>query len=336
MIKASDVGIFTPQQMQEILKFQFENLYKKGWEVIASVGKSPYLHPYKDIDRAQLLAWGLENIQNYRANSITLRLENTDIIALDFDIYDTDLFNKIYKVFEGYFDNLQTCRGKKGCKIFLNCPFKKKLYNTFSIPSTFNDGALNSDNKIHKQNIEIKKGLSTVYGVYPTDSDVYLYDCMPNSEYVVNSSIYNINEVTEKQFNEIEEAVTEIIKKQYQIKETQSRDIELLRASYCVYKTLPHGFTVQFFRLLCKFGKTDIALAFDEPSKIAPIEVWHAQASEVEKMKYIKLFNLYFDDKKYNLINDLILNDVDIEMLRNKDFLEIFNIFNSEMLTKQK
>lgn len=334
MIKAIDVGITTPQQMQEILKFQFENLYKKGWEVIASVGKSPYLHPYKDIDKAQLLAWGLENIQNFKANSITLRLENTDIIALDFDIYDTDLFNKIYKVFEGYFDNLQTCRGKKGCKIFLNCPFKKKLYNTFSIPSTFNDGTLNSDNKIHKQNIEIKKGLSTVYGVYPTDSDVYLYDCMPNSEYVVNSIIYNINEVTEKQFNEIEEAVTEIIKKQYQIKDTQSRDIELLRASYCVYKTLPYGFTVQFFRLLCKFGKTDIALAFDEPSKIAPIEVWHAQTSEVEKMKYIKLFNLYFDDKKYNLINDLILNDVDMEMLRNKDFLEIFNIFNSEMLTK--
>lgn len=334
MIKASNVGITTPQQMQEVLKFQFENLYKKGWEVIASVGKSPYLHPYKDIDRSQLLAWGLENIQNFKANSITLRLENTDIIALDFDIYDTDLFNKIYKVFEGYFDNLQTCRGKKGCKIFLNCPFKKKLYNTFSIPSTFNDGTLNSDNKIHKQNIEIKKGLSTVYGVYPTDVDVYLYDCMPNSEYVVNSSIYNINEVTEKQFNEIEEAVTEIIKKQYQIKETQSRDIELLRASYCVYKTLPHGFTVQFFRLLCKFGKTDIALSFDDASKIAPIEVWHAQASEVEKMKYIKLFNLYFDDKKYNLINDLILNDVDMEMLRNKDFLEIFNIFNSEMLTK--
>ena len=267
MIKANNVGITTPQQMQEILKFQFENLYKKGWDVIASVGKSPYLHPYKDIDRAQLLAWGLENIQNYKANSITLRLENTDIIALDFDIYDVDLFNKIYKVFEGYFDNLQTCRGKKGCKIFLNCPFKKKLYNTFSIPSTFNDGTLNSDNKIHKQNIEIKKGLSTVYGVYPTDSDVYLYDCMPNSEYV-------------------------------------------------------------------EFGKTDIALAFDEPSKIAPIEIWHAQASEVEKMKYIKLFNLYFDDKKYNLINDLILNDVDIEMLRNKNFLEIFNIFNSEMLTK--
>lgn len=334
MIKASNVGITTPQQMREILKFQFENLYKKGWEVIASVGKSPYLHPYKDIDRAQLLAWGLENIQNFKANSITLRLENTDIIALDFDIYDTDLFNKIYKVFEGYFDNLQTCRGKKGCKIFLNCPFKKKLYNTFSIPSTFNDGALNSDNKIHKQNIEIKKGLSTVYGVYPTDSDVYLYDCMPNSEYVVNTSVYNINEVTEKQFNEIEEAVTEIIKKQYQIKDTQSRDIELLRASYCVYKTLPYGFTVQFFRLLCKFGKTDIALAFDDTSKIAPIEVWHAQASEVEKMKYIKLFNLYFDDKKYNLINDLILHDVDIEMLRDKDFLEIFNIFNSEMLTK--
>ena len=334
MIKANNVGITTPQQMQEILKFQFENLYKKGWDVIASVGKSPYLHPYKDIDRAQLLAWGLENIQNYKANSITLRLENTDIIALDFDIYDVDLFNKIYKVFEGYFDNLQTCRGKKGCKIFLNCPFKKKLYNTFSIPSTFNDGTLNSDNKIHKQNIEIKKGLSTVYGVYPTDSDVYLYDCMPNSEYVVNSSVYDINEITEKQFNEIEKVVTEIIKKQYQIKETQSRDIELLRASYCVYKTLPYCFTVQFFRLLCKFGKTDIALAFDEPSKIAPIEIWHAQASEVEKMKYIKLFNLYFDDKKYNLINDLILNDVDIEMLRNKNFLEIFNIFNSEMLTK--
>lgn len=334
MIKAINVGITTPQQMREVLKFQFENLYKKGWEVIASVGKSPYLHPYKDIDRAQLLAWGLENIQNFKANSITLRLENTDIIALDFDIYDTDLFNKIYKVFEGYFDNLQTCRGKKGCKIFLNCPFKKKLYNTFSIPSTFNDGTLNSDNKIHKQNIEIKKGLSTVYGVYPTDSDVYIYDCMPNSEYVVNSSIYNINEVTEKQFSEIEEAVTEIIKKQYQIKDSQSRDIELLRASYCVYKTLPYGFTVQFFRLLCKFGKTDIALAFDDTSKIAPIEVWHAQASEVEKMKYIKLFNLYFDDKKYNLINDLILHDVDMEMLRNKDFLEIFNIFNSEMLTK--
>ena len=93
MIKASDVGIFTPQKMQEILKFQFENLYKKGWDAIASVGKSPYLHPYKDIDRSQLLAWGLENIQNFKANSITLRLADTDIIAIDFDIYDTDLFN---------------------------------------------------------------------------------------------------------------------------------------------------------------------------------------------------------------------------------------------------
>ena len=332
MIKASDVGIFAPQKMQEILKFQFENLYSKGWEVIASVGKSPYLHPYKDIDRSQLLAWGLENIQNYKANSITLRLENTDIIALDFDIYDANLFNKIYKVFEGYFDNLQTCRGKKGCKIFFNCSFKKKLYNTFSIPSTFTAG--NDTNEIYKQNIEIKKGLSTVYGVYPTDSEVYLYDCMPNSEYVVNSSIYEINEITEKQFNEIEEAVTELIKKQYQIKETQSRDMELLKSAYCVYKTLSNGSTVQFFRLLCKFGKTDIALAFDEANKIAPIEVWHAQASDVEKMKYIKLFNLYFDDKKYSLINDLIIMDVDMETLRDKNFLEIFNIFNAEMLTK--
>jgi hypothetical protein len=206
------------------------------------------------------------------------------------------------------------------------------LYNTFSIPSTFTAG--NDSNKIYKQNIEIKKGLSTVYGVYPTDSDVYLYDCVPNSEYVVNSSIYEINEITEKQFNEIEEAVTELIKKQYQIKETQSRDMELLKSAYCVYKTLSNSSTVQFFRLLCKFGKTDIALAFDEPNKIAPIEVWHAQASEIEKMKYIKLFNLYFDDKKYSLINDLIIMDVDMETLRDKNFLEIFNIFNTEMLTK--
>lgn len=325
MIKASDVGIFTPQKMPGILGFQFKNLYKKGWDVIASVGKSPYLHPYKDIDRSQLLSWGLENIQNYKANSITLRLENTDIIALDFDIYDADLFNKIYKVFEGYFDNLQTCRGKKGCKIFFSCSFKKKLFNTFSISSTFNE---------NKQNIEIKKGLSTVYGVYPTDSDVYLYDCVPNSEYVVNSSIYEINEITEKQFNEIEEAVTELIKKQYQIKETQSRDMELLKSAYCVYKTLSRGSAVQFFRLLCKFGKTDIALDFDEPNKITPIEVWYAQASEIEKMKYIKLFNLYFDDKKYSLINDLIIMDVDMETLRDHNFLEIFNIFNTEMLTK--
>ena len=327
MIKASDVGIFTPQKMPGILGFQLKNLYKKGWDVIASVGKSPYLHPYKDIDRSQLLSWGLENIQNYKANSITLRLENTNIIAFDFDIYDTDLFNKIYKVFEGYFDTLQTCRGKKGCKIFFNCSFKKKLYNTFSIPSTFNE---------NKQNIEIKKGLSTVYGVYPTDSDVYLYDCMPRSEYVVNSSIYEINEITEKQFTEIEEAVTELIRKQYQIKETQSHDMELLKSAYCVYKSLADNYTVQFFRLLCKFGKTDIALAFDEVDKIAPIEVWHAQTSETEKIKYIKLFNLYFDDKKYNLINELILNDVDMEVLRDKNFLEIFNIFNTEMLTKQK
>lgn len=334
MIKASDVGIFTPQKMPGILGFQFKNLYKKGWDVIASVGKSPYLHPYKDINRSQLLAWGLENIQNYKANSITLRLENTDIIALDFDIYDADLFNKIYKVFEGYFDTLQTCRGKKGCKIFFSCPFKKKLFNTFSISSTFTAG--NDSNKIYKQNIEIKKGLSTVYGVYPTDSDVYLYDCMPRSEYVVNSSIYEINEITEKQFNEIEEIVTELIRKQYQIKETQSRDMELLKSAYCVYKTLSDGFTVEFFRLLCKFGKTDIALAFDETNKIAPIEVWYVQASESEKMKYIKLFNLYFDDKKYNLINELILNDVDMETLRDKNFLEIFNIFNTEILTKQK
>ena len=35
MLKASDVGITTPQQMREVLKFQFENLYKKGWNVIA-------------------------------------------------------------------------------------------------------------------------------------------------------------------------------------------------------------------------------------------------------------------------------------------------------------
>lgn len=327
MIKASDVGIFTPQKMPGILGFQFKNLYKKGWDVIASVGKSPYLHPYKDIDRSQLLSWGLDNIQNYKANSITLRIENTNIIALDFDIYDTDLFNKIYKVFEGYFDTLQTCRGKKGCKIFFNCSFKKKLYNTFSVPSTFNE---------NKQNIEIKKGLSTVYGVYPTDSDVYLYDCMPRSEYVVNSSIYEINEITEKQFNEIEEIVTELIRKQYQIKETQNRDVELLKSAYCIYKTLQNSSTVQFFRLLCKFGKTDIALAFDEVDKIAPIEVWYAQTTETEKIKYIKLFNLYFDDKKYNLINELILNDVDMEVLRDKNFLEIFNIFNTEMLTKQK
>ena len=127
MISMEEAGV-TAASLPLALKNVAQGLYSRGFDVIGSRGKLPNLHKWKGVDRAQLLEWCMLNLDNGKANSLTLRLDNTQLCAFDLDFPSSDFTDDfIWRINRAdLIPQLFTTSGKKGCKIFFRAPFEVK------------------------------------------------------------------------------------------------------------------------------------------------------------------------------------------------------------------
>ena len=127
MISMEEAGV-TAASLPLALKNVAQGLYSRGFDVIGSRGKLPNLHKWKGVDREQLLEWCMLNLDNGKANSLTLRLDNTQLCAFDLDFPSSDFTDDfIWRINRAdLIPQLFTTSGKKGCKIFFRAPYEVK------------------------------------------------------------------------------------------------------------------------------------------------------------------------------------------------------------------
>ncbi len=182
---------YSPQVFSEYLRDLENRLYALGWTVIGSVHKLPNLHPWKLPSREQLHIWAQQDLA-YRANSLNLRLADTNTIALDCDFNDGGLMGEFVDRLAHLLDmpksQIFTCTGKKGAKLFFR--FQKGTRNEVLPrklgPTVYTAGCVGM--KDFKQELEIKSDLSTIAGLYgpydPVLGDTLVYGPYENFPYI--------------------------------------------------------------------------------------------------------------------------------------------------------
>ena len=180
MISMEEAGV-TAASLPLALKNVAQGLYSRGFDVIGSRGKLPNLHKWKGVDREQLLEWCMLNLDNGKANSLTLRLDNTQLCAFDLDFPSSDFTDDFIRRINraDLVPQLFTTSGKKGCKIFFRAPFEVKQ----ELPLHLGPSVLCDDGR--KFDLEIKKDLSVVFGAYPEHEK--LYSEYPQTTFIVQS-----------------------------------------------------------------------------------------------------------------------------------------------------
>ena len=160
----------TPKNFHEYLKALENVMFVKGWTVIGSIYKSPKLHPWKDPTRDQLHEWAQHNLSTGAANSLNIRLADTDTIALDCDFHYPYLMQAFVDLLRDYlllrYSQIYTCAGKKGGKIFFRY-YKSSPEERLPVRlgiTAYNVYHGNEDD--YKQELEIKSNVSTVAGLY--------------------------------------------------------------------------------------------------------------------------------------------------------------------------
>lgn len=161
-------------------------MYKNGWTVIGSYFKASKLHPWKETTKEQLKQWAISDFQLGRANSINLRLNDSQVIALDCDFPNEQLTKDFIKALPCVLSIMPnrpyTCAGGKGCKVFF------KLHNSFyspdKLPTKLGRIAYDPSTQL-KHELEIKTTLSTVLGLHSAigDSNNILQDYRVYSAY---------------------------------------------------------------------------------------------------------------------------------------------------------
>lgn len=168
-------------------------LFEGGWTVIGSRFKTPNLHPWKDVAPEQLLAWAHENFDSGLANSINLRLDGTDVVALDADFPDPKLAAALLTELgiQGITEpgRVYTVQGGKGFKLFLHMTGQKPS----RLPAILGPVGWPRDHvgdKAFKNNVELKTDLSTVYGAYPSED--WLYSEYPDTYHIVHARVCDV------------------------------------------------------------------------------------------------------------------------------------------------
>lgn len=157
-----------------------------GWTVIGSYFKKSCLHPWKNPPREQLLAWALEDFASFEANSLNLRLDGTDVIALDADFPDSGLTKRFLQelVLQHLLpeDRIFTVQGGKGCKVFFRTSGSRPRLPHVIGPICYPQGQAGLDSG--KTLLEIKTDLSTVFGAYSCSDFPALYCEFPGTRYI--------------------------------------------------------------------------------------------------------------------------------------------------------
>lgn len=144
------------------------SLYEQGWTVIGSQFKSPKVAQWSTKSREELIQQAYNDFQQGKANSINLRLKDSDVIAFDCDFNDPALMSNFIEVLpfvvgiqpNQYF----TCSGGKGGKVFFK--HLKPTYGTRTLPAKLGLTAFNPNDNNSKQELEIKRHVSTVFGMH--------------------------------------------------------------------------------------------------------------------------------------------------------------------------
>ena len=185
----------TAADLQSYLLLTNQRMHEHGWAVIGSQGKLPNLHPWKECSAHDLYSLATANLQRGKANSLTLRLADTGTVALDCDFRDSHLMQRFTEALGCYLglvpSELFTCHGKKGGKLFFQLLVQQSptLYIPRSLGMPVYTQGHAGDNDF-KQELEVKRDLSTFAGVYgsvngstivygPYASYAYIADATP-------------------------------------------------------------------------------------------------------------------------------------------------------------
>ena len=144
------------------------SLYEQGWTVIGSQFKSPKVAQWSTKSREELIQQAYNDFQHGKANSINLRLKDSNVIAFDCDFNDPALMRDFIEVLPFVVgiqpDQYFTCSGGKGGKVFFK--HLKPTYGTRTLPAKLGLTAYNPNDNNSKQELEIKRYVSTVFGMH--------------------------------------------------------------------------------------------------------------------------------------------------------------------------
>ena len=144
------------------------SLYEQGWTVIGSQFKSPKVAQWSTKSREELIQQAYNDFQQGKANSINLRLKDSGVIAFDCDFNDPALMRDFIEVLPFVVgiqpDQYFTCSGGKGGKVFFK--HLKPTYGTRTLPAKLGLTAFNPNDNNSKQELEIKRHVSTVFGMH--------------------------------------------------------------------------------------------------------------------------------------------------------------------------
>ena len=144
------------------------SLYEQGWTVIGSQFKSPKVAQWSTKSREELIQQAYNDFQQGKANSINLRLKDSDVIAFDCDFNDPALMRDFIEVLPFVVgiqpDQYFTCSGGKGGKVFFK--HLKPTYGARTLPAKLGLTAFNPNDNNSKQELEIKRHVSTVFGMH--------------------------------------------------------------------------------------------------------------------------------------------------------------------------
>ena len=129
------------------------SLYEQGWTVIGSQFKSPKVAQWSTKSREELMQQAYNDFQQGKANSINLRLKDSDVIAFDCDFNDPALMRDFIEVLPFVVgiqpDQYFTCSGGKGGKVFFK--HLKPTYGTRTLPAKLGLTAFNPNDNNSKQ-----------------------------------------------------------------------------------------------------------------------------------------------------------------------------------------
>ena len=193
-------------------------LYDRGWTVIGSVFKASKLHPWKQPPRELIHTWAQQNLKTMRANSLNLRLADNNVLALDCDFNDAALMAEFVaracKLLDMPKDHLFTCAGKKGGKLFFRyistTPCDRIPQRLGSVVYTRG----HAGEKDYKQELEIKRDLSTVAGLYgPLGDDMIIYASYDDYPYICAAAPSDLLTINRQNLMLLSELYTQLTSK---------------------------------------------------------------------------------------------------------------------------
>ena len=209
-------GPCTPADFINLLSQVESGMYARGWTVIGSIFKASRLHPWKLPNRETIHNWTQSDLAAMRANSLNLRLSDTNTIALDCDFTQPDLMPRFLQLVQQYLglnkSDMYMCAGKKGGKLFFRFvpSFAGETPPKSLGPVAFSNNM--ARDHLFKQELEVKSDLSTVAGFYgPIDGRMAIYTTYEDYPYIVTAKPEDLPAIGLRELQGIEERYINLI-----------------------------------------------------------------------------------------------------------------------------